>query len=549
MRIRTRISLVTVFILLLSSVITVTVVIWTIKANAGAEIERYRTEEMGKVKQHLKDLVDLAYETVDTNYLNARLEAAGNSADHIRKMRYDGGTGYFWINDSTRPHPNMIIHPVMPGLEGRVMDDPLYDNIASDGTRNLFQAILDVSDRDGEGYVDYVWPKPLKEGISEPVPKLSYVRLYKPLDWIIGTGVYIDSIDQEVARKTEALNRQIRDLIARILAIALLISLVSVALAVVSANSLTRPLRNLISTMMEITRKRDLSSVNISLSGAPEIREMGAIFNNMLAAVNDAARKLAETTAAKERIESELKIAADIQMSILPKIFPPFPDKADAFDLHAVIEPAKEVGGDFYDFFYIDEARLCFAIGDVSGKGVPASLFMAVTKTLIKTSATAASDPGSILTRVNKDLSEGNDACMFVTVFLGILNTRTGEILFANGGHNPPLILDRDGSADFLDVPKDPVVGAMEDYVFKTARVTLKPGQSIFTYTDGVTEAMNEKEELFSGERLHGSVSLLAGETTRDVIRKIMKEVKGFAGDAPQSDDITMLMVRYKGGT
>jgi len=313
------------------------------------------------------------------------------------------------------------------------------------------------------------------------------------------------------------------------------------------AHSITKPLRAFSKAAGEIG-SGNLDVELPSVRTGDEVGRLANAFQHMKVSLKDYIAKLTDTTAAKERIESELKIAHDIQMSILPKIFPPFPDKPDTFDLYAVIKPAKEVGGDFYDFFYIDDSHFCFVIGDVSGKGVPASLFMAVTKTLIKGNATGIADPGRILAKVNNDLSDGNDACMFVTIFLSILNTKTGEILYANGGHNPPMIINGGGAAEFLNVPKDIVVGAVAGYAYKTDSATLKQGDSIFTYTDGVTEAMNGKEELFSEKRLHEKLSSTQGKTARDVISYVMEETALFTGDAPQSDDITMMMLQYKGG-
>lgn len=325
------------------------------------------------------------------------------------------------------------------------------------------------------------------------------------------------------------------------------IVLLSLAVAFI-ARSITGPLSAISKAADEIGS----GNLDVELPAARSGDEIGRLtdsFSFMRDSLKDYILRLTETTAAKERIESELKIARDIQMGILPKIFPPFPDRPDEFDLYALMEAAKEVGGDFYDFFYCDDTHLCFVIGDVSGKGVPASLFMAVTKTLIKTTATAISDPGAVLTKVNNDLSRGNDACMFVTIFLGLLDTGTGELLFANGGHNPPLVVAETGEAEFLAVPKGLVLGAMEDYLYRTDKIQLKPGESLFMYTDGVTEAMNAGEELFSEERLKSRLNSLRGSGVRDMISGVMEELVFFADSAAQSDDITMLAVRYKGGT
>ena len=218
--------------------------------------------------------------------------------------------------------------------------------------------------------------------------------------------------------------------------------LLSVAVIFIS-RTITRPLRAM-SKATEDIAKGNLDNALPPVTSRDEVGKMAEGFMTMQKSLKEYIRKLTETTAAKERMESELSIAREIQMSILPKIFPPFPDHPE-FDLYAVIEPAREVGGDFYDFFQIDPTHLCFVIADVSGKGVPASLFMAVTKTLIKATAKAGITPAEILTQVNEELASGNDAAMFVTIFCGILDTETGEIRYANAGHNPPLLIDTEG--------------------------------------------------------------------------------------------------------
>jgi sigma-B regulation protein RsbU (phosphoserine phosphatase) len=337
------------------------------------------------------------------------------------------------------------------------------------------------------------------------------------------------------------------------------LSLLSIAVAFI-ARSITNPLR----AMARVTKKIATGDLDIELpavKSGDEVGKLSEAFQYMKGSLKEYIQQLTETTASKERIESELKIAHDIQMSILPKIFPPFPDRKE-FDIYAVIEPAREVGGDFYDFFFIDDEHFCFVIGDVSGKGVPASLFMAVTKTLIKGKAVWDADPGRVLTKVNKDLNQGNEACMFVTIFLGILNTKTGEMLYANGGHNPPLILRQrqarapevreegvkrsSGDVEFLAVPKGLVVGVMEDSTYRTDRVTFEPGDSIFIYTDGVTEAMNERGELFSEGRLKRQLLELRGKSVQEVIVGTMGGIASFSHGVSQADDITMMMVQFK---
>ena len=275
--------------------------------------------------------------------------------------------------------------------------------------------------------------------------------------------------------------------------------LLSIAIAVIS-RSITNPLR----AMAKATEAIATGNLDVDLpivKSGDEVGRLSEAFRYMKTSLKEYIRQLTETTATQERIESELKIAHDIQMNILPMKFPPYPERKE-FDIRAFIEPAREVGGDFYDFFFIDEDHLCFVIGDVSGKGIPASLFMAMTKTLIKVIASKEVAPGEILSKVNHELAQGNDSCMFVTIFCGILNTKTGEVLYANGGHNSPLIISDGQEATFLNGKRGLVVGPVEESVYETETFFLQPGEALFLYTDGVTEAMNGEGDLFSDDRL-----------------------------------------------
>jgi len=256
---------------------------------------------------------------------------------------------------------------------------------------------------------------------------------------------------------------------------------------------------------------------------------------------------LAKTIAAKERIESDLRVAREIQMDLLPTEFPPFPDRHE-FDIFAVIEPAWEVGGDLFDFFFVDDDHICFVIGDVSDKGVPAALFMARTKTLIKSMAGGQQDSAQILTAVNRELSVNNDAMMFVTTFCGILKVSTGEVGYTNAGHNPPLLVRPGKPPRFLVDTGDTALGIDEDLTFHAAEVTLAPGDTLFMYTDGVTEAFNDRQEEFSEARLQEALSHHPAGAVSETVLAVLDNVKQFAGAVAQSDDIAILALKYLKG-
>ncbi|EHJ46090.1 protein serine/threonine phosphatase [Solidesulfovibrio carbinoliphilus subsp. oakridgensis] len=254
-----------------------------------------------------------------------------------------------------------------------------------------------------------------------------------------------------------------------------------------------------------------------------------------------------DTRRAKEAIEGELRVARDIQMGIVPRIFPAFPDRPEV-ELFAVLDSAKEVGGDFYDYYALDADRIFLVIGDVSGKGVPASLVMAVTMTLFKAYARANRSPAEVAARVNAKLAEGNDTGLFVTAFCAVLDVRTGSLRYANAGHNPPVVLRASGESGFLPRQGGLVLGAMPEYAYRTGSLTLDPGDTLVLYTDGVTEAMDASDTLFGEARLLAACLPERRRAPKIVVEAVIAAVRAFAGTAPQSDDITLLAVRYQGG-
>ncbi len=246
----------------------------------------------------------------------------------------------------------------------------------------------------------------------------------------------------------------------------------------------------------------------------------------------------------KERMEEELNVGRDIQMSMLPLDFPAFPDH-DEFFIHATMQAAREVGGDFYDFGLPDKDHLYVCVGDVSGKGVPAALFMAITKALIKSRASNDLSTASILTHVNEEIEANNEACMFVTVFLGIINIRTGEMVYTSAGHNPPYIRRHDGSLQRLDQMHGPVIGAAEGIAYREDRTTLGKNDFLLLYTDGVTEAMDPDYQLFEEHRLVRLLETAHFDTPKNLVEETVASVKAFENGAEQADDITVLALQF----
>ena len=248
----------------------------------------------------------------------------------------------------------------------------------------------------------------------------------------------------------------------------------------------------------------------------------------------------------KERMEEELNIGREIQMSMIPLTFPAFPERRE-FVVHASLAPAREVGGDFYDFFFIDDDHFCVVVGDVAGKGVPAALFMAVTKTLVKSRALAERSTGNLIAHVNDEISRDNKESMFVTVFVGILDVRSGEFLYTNAGHNPPFVRRANGSVQKLDQRHGPVIGAVDELTYTEDCLMLRPDDLLLMYTDGVTEAFNEQGELFTESRLVEFLESSRTESAKSQVEATVDAVSAFEGDAEQADDITILALHYRG--
>ena len=269
--------------------------------------------------------------------------------------------------------------------------------------------------------------------------------------------------------------------------------------------------------------------------------EFAALSDDINSTVDTLKRYISD---AEARIDAELAFAKAIQHSALPSIFPPYPNRKE-FAIWACMDTAKEVGGDFYDFYFVDEDTLAFLIADVSGKGIPAAMFMMEAKTLLKSYAESGMGVAEVLTQANNKLCEGNEAGMFVTVWMGCLNTRTGEVTYANAGHNRPVIRHADGSVEMVKSRPGLVLAGMEDIRYRANTVQLKPGDLIYLYTDGVTEATNADNGLYGDNRL---LAVLEGNTDADVhavCANVKTDVDIFVGDAPRFDDITMLALTY----
>ncbi len=315
---------------------------------------------------------------------------------------------------------------------------------------------------------------------------------------------------------------------------------------------ITTPIESISETAQNYVTETELADTSEIIAKfeeyAREESEVGVLarsFEKMIQDLNVYINNLEKVTAEKERINTELNVAKKIQRDMLPRIFPPFPDRKE-FDLYAVNIPAREVGGDFYDFFLVDENHLGIVIADVSGKGVPAALFMVITKTLIKNQAQLGKSPAEIFTTVNNQLFEGNDESMFVTAWMGILEIKTGSLSYANAGHNPPLLKHANNQYHWLETKHELVLAGMGNIQYSQMEIVLQAGDRICLYTDGVTEANNSDNEIFGDSRLENILNNTLDLSLNEIFVRVKEEIDIFVGDQEQFDDITMLIMEYK---
>ncbi|MEJ2457544.1 MAG: PP2C family protein-serine/threonine phosphatase [Novosphingobium sp.] len=374
--------------------------------------------------------------------------------------------------------------------------------------------------------------------------------IYMPVTGTDGR-VHVIGADIDLVR----LDQRLHDALVKSIAIGVALFAFSMAVGWVLVSRIVEPLvrltaftRNMETRSFQADEEEMMAVRQISRSRGDEVGSLAEAMAGMIARLQRYLVEVEVATAARERVEGELSAARDIQIGMLPRKFPPFPDRKD-LDVFALLEPAKQVGGDLYDYFLIDADRLFFVVGDVSGKGVPAALFMAMTTTLFKAHAMAGGSIGEIMERVNTELARDNAAEMFVTIFAGVLDVRTGTIEYSDGGHEAPFIVRRSGAVERLEKHQGMALGVFEEVPFKTGHFSLEEGDALVLFTDGVSEATGADDELYTTGRIADALAEVRAEfSARRIAEGLAESVRGFVGAVPQSDDIAILTVCYEGG-
>lgn len=451
-----------------------------------------------------------------------------------------GDTGYTFAVDSSG---KIVLHPEYEHLPTLT---PLDSNIDSS-----YKTLLERMKNGENGFVE------------ANIDGTNYFAAFSPIlefepDWSIASVIKVDEvnepaldiksqIDSTTIETQNYINENLRHISFKFILILAILSILVVIISFILSRTITKPILQLTNKVAKIG-EGDLS-IKIDVGNSKdEIADLAKTFNKMTSDLKRYIADIAKTTAEKERIHSELNVAKTIQASMLPCVFPPFPKKNE-FDIFAIMNPAKEVGGDFYDFFEIDKNRIAVVISDVSGKGVSAALFMVIAKTLIKNIAQGDGvSPAEAYMKVNDQLCESNAAGMFVTSFMGFFNFVTGEMEYVNAGHNFPLICRSNGNVEWLKSKVNFVLAGMNGIKYQNHKTHIYPGDVLFLYTDGVTEALNENNKLFSDKRLEDLLKSIDVKQTslKDIIYTVRSDIKTFSGNTPQADDITMLVLQNK---
>lgn len=350
-------------------------------------------------------------------------------------------------------------------------------------------------------------------------------------------------IDGITADAQQMVSETLYDVMIRFIIFFAVVGMLVIMISFAVAGTITRPIQKLAGNVEKIGQGN--LDVRMEVESGDEVGELAQTFNRMLEDLQLYISNLSEVTAEKERIGAELDVATNIQASMLPCIFPAFPEHKE-LDIYATMNPAREVGGDFYDFFLVDAEHLALVMADVSGKGVPAALFMVIAKTLIKNRTQLGEAPETVLEEVNSQLCENNEADMFVTVWLGIYEIPTGKLSYANAGHECPAVMRAGGGYELLRESHDFVVGGMEGMTYAGHEITLQAGDKLFLYTDGVPEATNGAEELFGEERMLEALNRCTALSPQDTLTEVKREIDAFVGEADQFDDLTMLSFEIK---
>ena len=438
---------------------------------------------------------------------------------------------YVTVNDSDYTWRMYLYDTVNPLVQNSSVIELGHTSSLINKSEEYIENIRRVMER-GERYTTYSYNKETGGHVTTSVPVLNSS----------GKPVALVGVVKPMSEVTTIQKQYLRSSLVAFLLFATVCLFVYVLFL---RNKILNPLRSITEeTSLFAQHKGQLSGVLKEITDRNELGTLARSVEKMSVDMNTYIDELTKSTAEKERLGAELDVATQIQANMLPRIFPPYENHPE-IELYASMSPAKEVGGDFYDFFMVDDDHFAVVVGDVSGKGVPAALFMVIAKTIIKNETLQGYSPSKVFELVNGQLCEGNDAGLFVTCWMGLLTISTGELVFANAGHTPP-ILCQNGDVSYLVTKPNLMLAGMDGMKYSEHSIKLGKGDRLFAYTDGVTEATNEREELYGEDRLLEAMKKTIGKTPQDALKIIKADVDAFVNAESQFDDITMLELGIK---
>lgn len=520
----------------------------------------YKDDMLERYESYTRTLVDTALSTIDGDGLWENIQSGIEGDAYITaqqtlcRVKQNSEISYIYIVSFPEPETHKQMNFVMNGFTpDEVAEDPDY--ISRLGDESVLGEVGDP-DADFDYATTQVFWNSLYSGDDRSVQ--FYVNDtdiygyqmtgYAPIFTSEGDSVAVLALDLSMDAIKSNLNNY---LIVMAVAAASLLMLFLVVLLSVLGRSVIRPVTSLASSVREFVENSEEAGEHpekliyneVPVKTGDEIELLSKSITEMTRDLKDYMINLKTVVGEKERIGAELDLATNIQVSMLPSIFPAFPERSE-IDIHATMDPAKEVGGDFYDYFFVDDDHLMVVIADVSGKGVPAALFMVIAKTLIKNNALSGMEPSQVFTRTNDQLCENNGAGLFVTAWACLIEISTGRTIYVNAGHNPPVLRRKDGEFEYLRARPGFVLAGMEGIRYRQAEMVLEPGDTLYLYTDGVTEATDAELTLYGEPRLLESLNTAGDVTAKELLRHVTADLDNFVNGAPQADDITMVGVR-----
>ena len=490
-------------------------------------------------------------------YLTAKIASQRIDADDMDEYVQSGGKGEKYtkvLNDLDRicnSSGATFVYVIIPDTKDYAHIDFIFSTINHESTYKVYDFGYHretTNDEYKEKYRALCEKKSEREMVIRDqgyIETGSHITMMVPLKGSDGKVKALLCVQRQMDILARMRNSFISKIIITLICLVIIVILVQ---SIFLHRTLLRPLKLISGEATRFSTENTVSQKKLteSISNIDEIGMLAGSVDRMEEQIQEYIDNITRAAAEKERVSTELDMATRIQESMLPNDYPAFPDR-DEFDIFAKMTPAKEVGGDFYDFFLVDDDHLCVVMADVSGKGIPAALFMMASKIILKNNAVMGKTPAEILKDTNNSICANNQLDMFVTVWLGILEISTGKLVAANAGHEYPVLKAPDRKYELIKDKHGFVIGGMSGMRYKEYELTMKPGSKLFLYTDGIPEATNAKEELFTNERMLNALNENPDADTKQTLLNVRIAVDEFVQDAEQFDDLTMLCLEYKG--